>query len=113
METHKLTNSVAPTQDALGAGSDPAAQTPRFDAQRIKRNDAMHQIEMVGLRDLKPAKRNARTHSKRQIEQIAASIKRFGFITPIIVDKYGQIAAGHGRAEAAKLLVLKQFQSSR
>jgi DNA modification methylase len=107
MKIDKPTNFVTETLDASGAGSDSATQPPAFDAQRIKRNDALHQIKTVSLRDLKPAKRNARTHSKRQIEQIAASIKRFGFITPIIVDKYGQIVAGHGRADAAKLLGLK------
>jgi DNA modification methylase len=48
--------------------------------------------------------RNARTHSKRQIRQIAASIRTFGFNNPIIVDKNARIIAGHGRWEAAKLV---------
>ena len=47
--------------------------------------------------------RNARTHSKRQIRQIAASIRTFGFNNPIIIDKNAKIVAGHGRWEAAKL----------
>jgi len=52
--------------------------------------------------------RNARTHSKRQIRQIVASIKAFGFTNPILVDNHSQIVAGHGRAAAAKLLGMDQ-----
>lgn len=53
---------------------------------------------------LKPAHRNPRTHSRRQIRQIADSIKRFGFNNPILIDGDGHIVAGHGRVAAAKLL---------
>ena len=51
---------------------------------------------------------NARTHSKHQIRQIAASIKTFGFTNPILIDRNNTIIAGHGRVEAAKLLGLEQ-----
>jgi DNA modification methylase len=54
--------------------------------------------------ELKPHLRNARTHSKRQIRQIADSIQAFGFTTPILIDKASTIIAGHGRVAAAKLL---------
>jgi DNA modification methylase len=53
---------------------------------------------------LTPYKNNARTHSKKQIRQIADSIKRFGFTNPILVDSKGGVIAGHGRLAAAKLL---------
>ena len=53
---------------------------------------------------LKPYHRNARTHSKKQIRQIASSIERFGFTNPVLVTDDGEIIAGHGRVEAAKLL---------
>jgi len=53
---------------------------------------------------LKPRAKNPRTHTRRQIRQIAASITEFGFINPILIDKADGIIAGHGRAEAAKLL---------
>jgi DNA modification methylase len=66
-------------------------------------------IEMLSPRSLRPAQRNARTHSKRQIRQIADSVERFGFTNPIIADEHGQIVAGHARAEAAKLLGMKQI----
>ena len=53
---------------------------------------------------LRPYDRNARTHSKKQIRQIASSIERFGFTNPVLISDDGQIIAGHGRVEAAKLL---------
>ena len=55
---------------------------------------------------LQPRARNPRTHSKAQIRQIAASIERFGFTNPVLIDGAGRIVAGHGRVEAAKLLGL-------
>ncbi|MBX9927116.1 MAG: ParB/Srx family N-terminal domain-containing protein [Hyphomicrobiaceae bacterium] len=55
---------------------------------------------------LKPYGRNARTHSPKQISEIAASIKAFGFNNPVLVDKDDGIVAGHGRVEAAKQLGL-------
>jgi DNA modification methylase len=53
---------------------------------------------------LKPNPRNARTHSRRQIRQIADSIAAFGFNNLVIVDENLNVLAGHGRLEAAKLL---------
>ena len=52
----------------------------------------------------KPYPRNARTHSKKQIKQIAASIERFGFVNPVLIGDDGEIIAGHGRVEAARQL---------
>ncbi len=49
-----------------------------------------------------PDPRNARTHPKRQIEQIVASIEAFGFTNPILADPGGRLIAGHGRLLAAK-----------
>lgn len=65
------------------------------------------QIERAPVRTLKPFASNARTHSKKQIEQIARSIKRFGFTNPILVDDAFGVIAGHGRLEAAKLIGLE------
>jgi len=53
---------------------------------------------------LMPAARNARTHSKKQIRQIANGIDTFGFNNPVLCDGAGRIVAGHGRWAAAKLL---------
>ena len=63
-------------------------------------------IELRAVTDFKPNPRNARTHSDRQIAQIAASINHFGFINPVIVDATGMILCGHGRVEAARKLGL-------
>ena len=65
-------------------------------------------LEMASVRALKPDAGNARTHSKKQIKEIANSIARFGYINPVIVDDRSRIVAGHARAEAAKLLGLRQ-----
>lgn len=56
---------------------------------------------------LNPWANNARTHSKKQLKQIADSIQQFGFTNPIIIDADNSILAGHGRVEAAKALGLK------
>ena len=61
-------------------------------------------VEQIKIEDIKPYPKNAKKHPKKQIEQIAASIKEFGFNQPIVVDKDGVIIVGHGRYEAAKLL---------
>ena len=53
---------------------------------------------------LTPWARNARTHSKKQIRQIADSIQQFGFTNPVLIDEAGTILAGHGRVAAATLL---------
>jgi len=57
--------------------------------------------------DLTPYKGNARTHSDKQIAQIAASIRTFGFTNPVLIDARGQIAAGHGRVAAARQLGMR------
>jgi hypothetical protein len=48
--------------------------------------------------------KNTRTHSKKQIRQIAASIRELGFAAPVLVDEYDVLIAGHGRLEAARSL---------
>jgi ParB-like chromosome segregation protein Spo0J len=65
----------------------------------------MPRIDRMVTRDqLKPNPRNARTHSRKQIRDIANSIAAFGFTAPIITDESGLILAGHGRFAAAELL---------
>ena len=69
-------------------------------------------ISYRAVGDLIPDPRNARTHSKRQIDQIKASIEAFGFTNPIPVDPEGHIIAGHGRLQAARAMGLMRFQPS-
>ena len=59
------------------------------------------QIIQVPPKCLKPHARNARTHSRKQIDQVRKSIRAFGFITPVLTDKDGVIIAGHARIQAA------------
>jgi len=61
-------------------------------------------VEEYPVAALKPYCGNARTHSKKQIRQIADSIKRFGFTNPVLISDDGEIIAGHGRVEAARTL---------
>jgi DNA modification methylase len=62
------------------------------------------ELKQCPISALTPHPRNARTHSKRQIEQIEVSIRRFGFTNPVLADLEGRIIAGHGRVAAAKRL---------
>lgn len=61
-------------------------------------------VERRKVADLIPYARNARTHSPEQVDQIAASIKEWGWTSPILVDETGEIIAGHGRVLAAQKL---------
>jgi DNA modification methylase len=56
------------------------------------------------INKLIPYANNARTHSKKQLKQIARSIERFGFVNPVLIGRQGEIIAGHGRVEAARML---------
>lgn len=66
------------------------------------------QIEQVNTSDLMSAEHNTRTHSQEQVQQIAASIREFGFCNPVLIDSKNEIIAGHGRVMGAKLLGLAQ-----
>ena len=61
-------------------------------------------VEKWKISKLIPYARNARTHSNEQVGQIAASIKEWGWTTPVLVDETGGIIAGHGRTLAAQKL---------
>lgn len=65
---------------------------------------AYTQLVERDIASLRPYSRNARTHSRKQVKQIASSIERFGFTHPVLISEDGEIVAGHGRVEAAKLL---------
>tara|TARA_R110000772_G_C13310282_1_gene440267 strand:+ start:3079 stop:4281 length:1203 start_codon:yes stop_codon:yes gene_type:complete len=65
-------------------------------------------IKHRALTTLIPYARNSRTHSDKQVAQIAASIKEFGFNNPVLIDETGGIIAGHGRVLAAGMLELKE-----
>ena len=80
----------------------------------MKQNEtASLSISYLRIDQLKPFNRNARTHTNRQIRQIAASIREFGFVSPTLVDRNNRIIAGHGRVEAAKLLGMTEVPTIR
>ena len=66
-------------------------------------------VERRSVESLIPYARNARTHSDEQVAQIAASIKEWGWTTPVLVDETGQIIAGHGRVMAARKLGIDEI----
>ncbi|GHU79205.1 methyltransferase [Clostridia bacterium] len=59
-------------------------------------------LEKVSVDRLVPSARNTRTHSKAQIQQLRASLREFGFLNPLLIDKEFNIIAGHGRVLAAR-----------
>lgn len=68
----------------------------------------MLEVIYKNIDDLIPYVNNTRTHSKEQVNQIASSIKEFGFTNPVLIDEQGGLIAGHGRVMGAKKLGLKE-----
>jgi DNA modification methylase len=64
-------------------------------------------IGHLPIAELKPNPRNARRHSQKQLSQIAASIREFGFNSLVVVDEDGVILVGHGRCQAARIAGLE------
>ena len=67
----------------------------------------MQNIIHKRIKDLHPYKNNAKKHPKEQVEQIANSIKEFGFTQPVLIDENNNVIAGHGRILGAKKAGLK------
>jgi DNA modification methylase len=68
----------------------------------------MLEITYQPITTIQPNAKNARTHSKKQVRQIAASIKQFGFVNPILIDEANILIAGHGRILAASDLGMSE-----
>lgn len=68
----------------------------------------MLNVQLMRIDALKPDPRNSRTHSRKQLEQLAESIATFGFLVPILTDENQLVIAGYGRLQAAERLRLKQ-----
>lgn len=72
-------------------------------------------METVKLKisEVKPYERNAKKHDKKQIENVMESIRQFGFVQPVVVDKNNVLVIGHCRYAAAKRLKMKQIDAVR
>ena len=81
-----------------GKGGKNAA--PAGDDQRVR--VAAEQLLLMPIDQLIPYANNARRHSAKQIAQLRASLRQFGFVTPVLIDFENNIIAGHGRVEAAR-----------
>ena len=61
---------------------------------------SVKEFKLVNVELLVPYANNARTHSKEQIKKIQSSLREFGFINPLIIDREHNVLAGHGRLSA-------------
>lgn len=82
------------------AGRGGVSAAPTQDDQTVR--VAAEQLLTMPIDELVPYANNARVHSKKQIAQIRASLREFGFVTPVLIDFDNNIIAGHGRVEAAR-----------
>ena len=73
----------------------------------MKNPENKFDIFYKNITELKPYKNNSRTHTEKQVHQIAKSLERFGFVNPILIDESNTIIAGHGRFLAAKELKME------
>ena len=78
-----------------------SACTPRYE---VKATNV--RVQALSISQIKLNRRNSRTHSARQIRQIANSIVAFGFTNPLLITEDGTLIAGEGRYKAAQLLGL-------
>src|ERR1019366_517918 len=90
------------------AGAKPPNLTMEVEMSPTEPNHRTLSVVYQAVGALQPRRTNPRTHSKKQITQIANAIRRFGFTNPILVDDANGIVAGHGRIEAAKIVGLDQ-----
>lgn len=99
---------MATKKDTLGAeGKGNVNPVPHGRSETVR--VAAEQLVMVPIDDLIPYVNNARIHSKEQIIRIRASLREFGFVTPVLIDFDNNVIAGHGRIAAAKAEGLKEI----
>ena len=97
----------------LNSMRDPAPPPPPQHKQnpvaRIDTEALRERVRMIPVGEIKPSHHNARTHSPKQIRQIADSIRAFGFTSPLLVDEHLNLIAGHGRYAAALSLRMSEI----
>src|SRR3981189_1303116 len=95
------------------AGAKASNLTMEVEMSLTEPNHRMLSVVYQAVGALKPRATNPRTHSKKQIDQLANAIRRIGFTNPRLVDDANGIIAGHGRVEAAKMVGLDQVPTVR
>jgi DNA modification methylase len=111
---HRTRPSNLPSESSARKGSEKQASNTdpaRGDGGLTNISDLA--VEWRRISELVPYANNPRTHTRKQIRQIADSIKEFGFTNPVLIDEFGGIVAGHGRAEAARFLGLEEVPTIR
>ena len=78
-------------------------------ATEVNSNSSRLKIEYQPISELKQNPNNPRSHTPKQVRQIARSIEKFGFNVPILIDTENVVVAGHGRLDAAELLHLTEI----
>jgi hypothetical protein len=87
----------------------PPPQHKQNPVARIDTEALRERVRMIPVGEIKPSHHNARTHSPKQIRQIADSIRAFGFTSPLLVDEHLNLIAGHGRYAAALSLRMSEI----
>jgi DNA modification methylase len=101
--THRLRRrTTRPADQPLPTTPSASADALAFDPRLALK------IAYCPIASLRPSPQNARTHSKKQLHKIKASLRQFGFTNPILITAEAEIVAGHGRFEAAKELGYEQ-----
>ena len=65
-------------------------------------------VKNINIKDIRPYKNNAKKHDETQISNVAESIKQYGFVQPVVIDKDNVVVIGHCRLLAAKQLKMKE-----
>lgn len=93
---------MAKKKNACGGAVGKGGINPAPHADNHTVRVAAEQLELIPIDDLVPYANNAKIHDKKQIAQLRASLREFGFVTPVLIDFDNNIIAGHGRVEAAR-----------
>lgn len=96
------------TRTRVKPNAQSTAETAQPEFTKLLPRGLQVKVELADMSAVIANPRNPRTHSDKQVTKIAASIRRFGFLNPLLVDASGMILAGHGRLEAAKKLGIEQ-----
>jgi DNA modification methylase len=102
-------NDKSPTKPAQDAGvrCNPNNDLPAAPPEALRLSgQLLGRVEYIAVDRVRGYRLNARRHSKKQVRQLAASIRTFGFVVPVLIDADGVLIAGHGRVQAAELIGL-------